>query len=259
MKTQGSQANSQTAVTCSIFIAIGAEMNRRSLIHNSFLRGLERCFSLFFGVMMFSSYFFLSTTSQSASASPAVTNTAKHLSNFQMRPVLNEKANSKTTQCPSQKVSDSRASTLQACSTDGKILYALGSTAVGSIDVVSAKLISQGTQPAVLFVFNSAAAKIINAVTTHLTVLAAPKNELAIVFAGRVLLAPRVNQAISEGEIQLSFGTVSKATSFFNQLTSGYTPETPCNKEGQTSKSAGIVLRCQKSGPGLMLWLVASN
>ena len=114
------------------------------------------------------------------------------------------------------------------CQKDGTSKYILAPAEVLGQDIAKASAsINQttGTGWYVLLTFNDAGTKKFGDLTTRVTKLAAPQNEVAIVLDGLVQSAPRINEAITAGNAEIT-GNFSQAdaTDLANVLKYGALP-----------------------------------
>ncbi len=124
--------------------------------------------------------------------------------------------------------SDIATDAIVACDRAGQGKYILAGAEVLGREVSKASAaINQTTGSGwyVLLTFNGDGTKKFGALTTRVTSLAAPQNEVAIVLDGLVVSAPRINEAINSGsaEITGSF-TQLEATDLANVLKYGALP-----------------------------------
>ena len=189
---------------------------------------------------------FMGTSITSSSATP----TAK-ITYFEIRPVLAEQLVNSSHQCPPTQVQSAPSAPLITCSLDGKTIYKLGATELTSADLSTITLIRvQGSQ-VINIKFNGFGTKKFGALTARLTVLPNPQNEAAIVINGRVQLAPRINEAIILGNIQINGFSTSSAKDFLNVVLIGNIPGTTCPKPGATAKSGQTNVICQSKNSKL--------
>lgn len=123
---------------------------------------------------------------------------------------------------------DSATATIVACDRTGTSKFILAPAEVLGQDVSKASAaINQTTGSGwyVLLTFNDSGTKKFGALTTRVTTLTAPLNEVAIVLDGLVVSAPRINEAITSGsaEITGSF-TQTDAEDLANVLKYGALP-----------------------------------
>ena len=123
---------------------------------------------------------------------------------------------------------DSPAETIVACSRDGGAKYILGPAEVLGQQVSSAEAgydPSQGLAWYVSLAFNREGTKAFGAITTRVTSLQSPLNQVAIVLDGLVVSAPRINEPIPSGNAQItgSFSQV-EAQDLANVLKYGALP-----------------------------------
>jgi preprotein translocase subunit SecD len=124
--------------------------------------------------------------------------------------------------------SDNANDAIVACDRSGSGKYILAGAEVLGREISKASAaINQTTGSGwyVLLTFNGDGTKKFGALTTRVTTLAAPQNEVAIVLDGLVVSAPRINEAINSGsaEITGSF-TQLEATDLANVLKYGALP-----------------------------------
>ncbi len=124
--------------------------------------------------------------------------------------------------------SDNANDAIVACDRAGQGKYILAGAVVLGREISKASAaINQTTGSGwyVLLTFNGDGTKKFGALTTRVTSLAAPQNEVAIVLDGLVVSAPRINEAINSGsaEITGSF-TQLEATDLANVLKYGALP-----------------------------------
>ena len=123
---------------------------------------------------------------------------------------------------------DSPTDTIIACSRDGGAKYILGPAEVLGQQVSSAEAgydPSQGLAWYVSLSFNGEGTKAFGAITSRVTTLESPLNQVAIVLDGLVVSAPRINEAIPSGNAQItgSFSQV-EAQDLANVLKYGALP-----------------------------------
>jgi preprotein translocase subunit SecD len=123
---------------------------------------------------------------------------------------------------------DAPADTIVACSRDGGAKYILGPAEVLGTQVSSAEAGYDPTQGLAWFVslsFNGEGTKAFGAITTRVTSLPSPLNQVAIVLDGLVVSAPRINEPIPSGNAQItgSFSQV-EAQDLANVLKYGALP-----------------------------------
>jgi len=102
---------------------------------------------------------------------------------------------------------DAPAETIIACSRDGGAKYILGPAEVLGQQVSSAEAgydPSQGLAWYVSLSFNGDGTKAFAAITTRVTSLQSPLNQVAIVLDGLVVSAPRINEPIPSGNAQIT-------------------------------------------------------
>ena len=102
---------------------------------------------------------------------------------------------------------DAPADTIVACSRDGGAKYILGPAEVLGQQVSSAEAgydPSQGLAWYVSLSFNGEGTKAFGAITSRVTTLQSPLNQVAIVLDGLVVSAPRINEAIPSGNAQIT-------------------------------------------------------
>jgi preprotein translocase subunit SecD len=102
---------------------------------------------------------------------------------------------------------DAPAETIIACSRDGGAKYILGPAEVLGQEVSSAEAgydPSQGLAWYVSLSFNGDGTKAFAAITTRVTSLQSPLNQVAIVLDGLVVSAPRINEPIPSGNAQIT-------------------------------------------------------
>ena len=123
---------------------------------------------------------------------------------------------------------DSPADTIVACNRGGTSKYILGPAQVlGSmISKASAAIDQQGSSGwYVLLTFNGEGTTKFGQVTSAITNLTAPQNQLAIVLDGLVVSAPRIIQAITGGNAQITGNfTQTDASDLANVLKYGALP-----------------------------------
>lgn len=105
------------------------------------------------------------------------------------------------------KGADVPAETIVACSRDGGAKYILGPAEVLGQQVSSAEAgydPSQGLAWFVSLAFNGDGTKAFGAITTRVTSLPSPLNQVAIVLDGLVVSAPRINEPIPSGNAQIT-------------------------------------------------------
>ena len=123
---------------------------------------------------------------------------------------------------------DSPTDTIIACSRDGGAKYILGPAEVLGQQVSTAEAgydPSQGLAWYVSLSFNGEGTKAFAAITSRVTTLESPLNQVAIVLDGLVVSAPRINEAIPSGNAQItgSFSQV-EAQDLANVLKYGALP-----------------------------------
>ena len=102
---------------------------------------------------------------------------------------------------------DAPADTIVACSRDGGAKYILGPAEVLGQQVSSAEAGYDPTQGLAWYVslsFNGDGTKAFAAITTRVTSLQSPLNQVAIVLDGLVVSAPRINEPIPSGNAQIT-------------------------------------------------------
>ena len=123
---------------------------------------------------------------------------------------------------------DSPSDTIIACNRGGSAKYILGpATVLGSmISKASAAIDQQGASGwYVLLTFNGEGTTKFGQVTSSITNLTAPQNQLAIVLDGLVVSAPRIIQAITGGNAQITGNfTQTEASDLANVLKYGALP-----------------------------------
>jgi preprotein translocase subunit SecD len=123
---------------------------------------------------------------------------------------------------------DNPSDTLVACSRDGGTKYILAPAEVLGVDVskAAAGLASQsGNQWIVTLEFNGNGTKNFGALTSRVTSLGSPLNQVAIVLDGLVVSAPVINEAIPSGNAQISGSfTAVEAQDLANVLKYGALP-----------------------------------
>ena len=123
---------------------------------------------------------------------------------------------------------DDAASTIVACDRAGINKYVLAPAEVVGRDVskAAAAIDQQGAAGwYVLLNFNNEGTSKFGALTTRVTGLATPQNQVAIVLDGLVVSAPRINEAITAGNAQITGSfTQTDATDLANVLKYGALP-----------------------------------
>jgi preprotein translocase subunit SecD len=123
---------------------------------------------------------------------------------------------------------DNPSDTLVACSRDGGTKYILAPAEVLGVDIskAAAGLASQsGNQWIVTLEFNGNGTKNFGALTSRVTSLGSPLNQVAIVLDGLVVSAPVINEAIPSGNAQISGSfTAVEAQDLANVLKYGALP-----------------------------------
>jgi preprotein translocase subunit SecD len=123
---------------------------------------------------------------------------------------------------------DNPNSPIVTCQKDGTAKYILAPAEVLGQDISKASAsINQTTGSGwyVLLTFNDSGTKKFGALTTRVTKLAAPQNEVAIVLDGLVQSAPRINEAITAGNAEITGNfTQTDATDLANVLKYGALP-----------------------------------
>jgi preprotein translocase subunit SecD len=102
---------------------------------------------------------------------------------------------------------DSPAETIVACARDGGAKYILGPAEVLGTQVSSAEAGYDPTQGLAWYVslaFNGEGTKAFGAITTRVTSLPSPLNQVAFVLDGLVVSAPRINEPIPSGNAQIT-------------------------------------------------------
>jgi preprotein translocase subunit SecD len=102
---------------------------------------------------------------------------------------------------------DSPTETIVACARDGGAKYILGPAEVLGTQVSSAEAGYDPTQGLAWYVslaFNGEGTKAFGAITTRVTSLPSPLNQVAIVLDGLVVSAPRINEPIPSGNAQIT-------------------------------------------------------
>ena len=124
-------------------------------------------------------------------------------------------------------IDDSHAS-LVACNRDGTGKYILGPAEVVGTDVHSASANldqTNGNGWMVLLNFTGSGTTKFGAITTRVTKLAAPQNQVAVVLDGLVYTSPQINQAITGGNAQITGNfTQIQASDLANVLKYGALP-----------------------------------
>jgi preprotein translocase subunit SecD len=123
---------------------------------------------------------------------------------------------------------DNPTAPIVTCDKDGVSKYILAPAEVLGQDVSKASsAINQTTGSGwyVLLTFNDAGTKKFGDLTTRVTTLASPQNEVAIVLDGLVQSAPRINEAITAGNAEITGNfTQTEATDLANVLKYGALP-----------------------------------
>ncbi len=123
---------------------------------------------------------------------------------------------------------DSPNSSLVACNRDGTGKYILGPAEVVGTDVKSASASldqTNGNGWMVLLNFTGSGTSKFGAITTRVTKLAAPQNQVAVVLDGLVYTSPQINQAITGGNAQITGNfTQVQASDLANVLKYGALP-----------------------------------
>lgn len=102
---------------------------------------------------------------------------------------------------------DSPSETIVSCSREGGAKYILGPAEVLGRQVSEAQAgydPSQGVSWFVSLTFNGEGTKAFGAITSRVTSLPSPQNQVAIVLDGLVVSAPRINEAIPSGNAQIT-------------------------------------------------------
>jgi preprotein translocase subunit SecD len=117
---------------------------------------------------------------------------------------------------------------LVACNRDGTVKYILGAAEVVGTDVASASANldqTNGNGWMVLLNFTSSGTTKFGAITTRVTKLASPQNQVAVVLDGLVYTSPQINQAITAGNAQITGNfTQTQASDLANVLKYGALP-----------------------------------
>ena len=117
---------------------------------------------------------------------------------------------------------------LISCTKDGTIKYILGPAEVLGTDISSASANldqTNGNGWMVLLNFTSSGTTKFGALTSRVTSLAAPQNEVAVVLDGLVITSPTINQAITAGNAQITGNfTQVQASDLSNVLKYGALP-----------------------------------
>jgi preprotein translocase subunit SecD len=111
---------------------------------------------------------------------------------------------------------DSPSSALVACNRDGTGKYILGPAEVVGTDVKSASASldqTNGNGWMVLLNFTGSGTTKFGAITTRVTRLSAPQNQVAVVLDGLVYTSPSINQAITGGNAQITGNFTQRAAS----------------------------------------------
>ena len=123
---------------------------------------------------------------------------------------------------------DNPTSSLVACNRDGTGKYILGPAEVVGTDVKSASASldqTNGNGWMVLLNFTGSGTTKFGAITTRVTRLAAPQNQVAVVLDGLVYTSPQINQAITGGNAQITGNfTQLQASDLANVLKYGALP-----------------------------------
>lgn len=123
---------------------------------------------------------------------------------------------------------DDPKSSIVSCSRDGVTKYVLAPAQVVGTDVAKASAVldqTNGNGWMVLLNFNGNGTSQFGALTSSVTKLAAPQNEVAIVLDGLVIEAPRINEAITAGSAQITGGfNQASASDLSNVLKYGALP-----------------------------------
>jgi preprotein translocase subunit SecD len=123
---------------------------------------------------------------------------------------------------------DSPTDTIVACSEDGAFKYILAPAEVvgRQVSKASAGIDTQsGSQWIVSLTFNGEGTKAFGALTSRVTSLASPQNQVAIVLDGLVQSAPSINEAIPSGNAQITGNfTQVRAQNLANVLKYGALP-----------------------------------
>jgi preprotein translocase subunit SecD len=103
---------------------------------------------------------------------------------------------------------DEPAQPLAACARDGSRIYTLAPSYMSGVDVKNASSVDDATQGwLVELSLTSAGARHFGALTTAVTSLAPPLNQVAVVLDGVVESAPIIEQGITGGQAQITGGT----------------------------------------------------
>ncbi len=123
---------------------------------------------------------------------------------------------------------DNPSSSLVACNRDGTAKYILGPAEVVGTDVASASANldqTNGNGWMVLLNFTGSGTTKFGAITTRVTKLASPQNQVAVVLDGLVYTSPQINQAITGGNAQITGNfTQLQASDLANVLKYGALP-----------------------------------
>lgn len=123
---------------------------------------------------------------------------------------------------------DNPTDTIVACNRAGGVKYILGPAEVIGRDITKASASidqTSASQWQVLLTFNDAATKTFGTLTSRLTSLPSPQNQLAIVLDGLVVSAPMIREAIPSGNAQITGSfTQTEAMDLANVLKYGALP-----------------------------------
>jgi preprotein translocase subunit SecD len=123
---------------------------------------------------------------------------------------------------------DTPSAPLIACNRDGTGKYILGPAEVVGTDVKSASAnldTTNGNGWMVLLNFTGSGTTKFGAITTRVTKLASPQNQVAVVLDGLVYTSPQINQAITGGNAQITGNfTQTQASDLANVLKYGALP-----------------------------------
>lgn len=111
---------------------------------------------------------------------------------------------------------DAPTSALVACNRDGTGKYILGPAEVVGTDVKSASASldqTNGNGWMVLLNFTGSGTTKFGSITTRVTKLSAPQNQVAVVLDGLVYTSPQINQAITGGNAQITGNFTQRAAS----------------------------------------------
>lgn len=145
---------------------------------------------------------------------------------------------------------------LAACDYTNGAKYILGPAEIEGTEIkqASSGFNQQSSKWVVSLTFNSKGADAFSDVTSRLVDLDSPRNQFGIVLDGRVISAPAVNEAITNGQAEISGSfTSQEVTTLANQLNFG---SLPLNFEVQSEEQVSATLGTESLTSGLIAGLI---